>query len=111
VDLSGRDSALRKIAPILAGRVQEMLNGNRVTAVTARAAKPRRRTVVVGGATVSLAGETHRTVTVQLNAVGRSLLGKWHVLPAALAVTQKSSSGMRTLVNRKLTFKSAKKRR
>jgi hypothetical protein len=91
--------------------VQETLEGNRVTAVAARTAKPRRRTVRIGSATVRIAGGAHRTVTMRLNAAGRSLLAKRHELPAALVVTQKSASGTRKLVSRKLTFRRGKKRR
>jgi hypothetical protein len=67
--------------------VVETLKGHRVVGVSA--AKKHRRTVVVGSATITLAGGRTSTVTVSLNKTGRALLAKLHGhLKVRVVVTQ-----------------------
>jgi hypothetical protein len=48
--------------------------------------------VTVGAASATIAGGATKTVTVSLNGVGKTLLGKSHKLKATLSVTQGGSS-------------------
>jgi hypothetical protein len=91
--------------------VTEILRGKKLVGVTARA-KLKKRTVVVGSASVTLkAGET-RTVRITLNRTGKALLAKRHKLPVRLRVTQTLLNGRASVVlTQTLTFKAPKKKK
>jgi len=64
--------------------VVETLRGKRVIAVTAR--RTSHKTATVGAATAHVPAGQRATVTVTLNATGRSLLARMHKLTAKLSV-------------------------
>jgi hypothetical protein len=73
--------------------VVETLSGNTITGVAARAhKKPRKKTVVIGSKTETIAAGGSHTVTVTLNGTGSSLLRKRGRLPVALTVKQGSGT-------------------
>lgn len=63
----------------------ETLRGGHVIAVAAR--RTSRKTVTVGSVTTHVPAGKHATVTVALNATGRSLLAHFHKLSAKLSVS------------------------
>jgi chitodextrinase len=82
----------------------ETLKGGTVVAITARSKpKPVRRTVTLGTTTVTVAGGSHKTVSVKLNSAARGLLRQYHHLRVALTATDSTSHSV--LVNRVLTFR------
>ncbi len=66
----------------------EKLHGSRISALAAKT-----RTVTIAGASTAIAAGGRRTVTVKLNALGRSLLARFHKLPLHIAVLQQGISG------------------
>lgn len=66
----------------------EKLRGGRPSSLAAPAAAPRTKTVTVGSVSATIAAGTKQTITIKLNATGRSLLARFHKLPAHLAVAQ-----------------------
>jgi hypothetical protein len=67
--------------------VIEKLRGRKVTALAARlGSKLRRRSAIVGSATVSLSAGQSATVDVHLNATGSRLLAQYRKLPASLRI-------------------------
>ena len=62
----------------------EKLHGGRPTALSAAHLKK----VTVGSTSVTIPAGSRKTVTIKLNATGRSLLAKFHKLPTRLAVVQ-----------------------
>src|SRR5205823_11229559 len=90
--------------------VTEILRGKKLVGVTARA-KLKKRTVVVGSASVTLkAGET-RTVRITLNRTGKALLAKRHRLPVRLRVTQTLLNGRASAVSRRPSPSKRRRRR
>jgi len=93
-------------------------NGRTVTGVTAAAKAKRRRTVVIGRATIALTASVNTvyTVKVGLNATGKRLLARFNHLPATLSVTA-SASELRfppraiTIKTARVTFKTHRKNR
>jgi hypothetical protein len=98
--------------------VVETLNGTKVVAVAA-SHNPRkhgkrkivRRTVIVGGATVSVAGGKAKLLKVMLNANGRHLLALRHRLAVKLTTSEATAGRQRkVLAQRTVTFKARGKR-
>jgi hypothetical protein len=82
----------------------ETLQGGKVVATTAKSKpKPKKRIVTLGTTTVTVAGGSHETVSVKLNAAARKLLRRYHRLKVALTATDSTSNTV--LVKRVLTFK------
>lgn len=73
--------------------VQETLTAGKVTAIAARAHKPKvtHRTFTIGETSVTLSAGQAETVSVTLNSAGRQLLSKHDKLKALLTVAQNSS--------------------
>jgi hypothetical protein len=92
--------------------VTERLKGRRLIAVTARGyRRTRRKIVVVGTATVTLASGQTRTVKLALNSAGRRLLAARHRLNATLHVVQVlPGRPSATVSTRTLAFKAAHRR-
>jgi chitodextrinase len=81
----------------------ETLKGGKVVAITARSKqKTKKRTVALGTTTVTVAGGSHKTVSVKLNSAARKLLRRYHHLKVALTATNATTK--RVLVKRVLTF-------
>jgi hypothetical protein len=86
----------------------ETRRGHRIIAVSARKAKLRHKTVVLGTATATVKAGGSQTVRISLNRTGRKLLAARHKLTAKLAVTQRISGRNRTISTQKVTFKAPK---
>lgn len=85
----------------LALTVVEHMSGKRITAVSARAhKKKRKRTVVIATSKVSLAAGSSKRIKLSLNHTGRALLKARHHLPAALTVR----AGNSVIATRKLAL-------
>ena len=85
--------------------VTELFRGHKLISVTARK-KLKKKTVVIGVATVTLKAGQSKTVKISLNSVGRHLLERRHTLKVTLRVTQLLSSGqVKVLSTQKPTFK------
>jgi hypothetical protein len=83
--------------------VRETIVHGRITAVAARAARTSKiRTVTIGRASTTLGTGQSKTVSLKLNATGRSLLLARHRLPAAVTI-----SGT-TKITRHTTFKGSR---
>ena len=79
----------------------EKLHGGHPTALTAAHLK----TVTVGSASATIPGGSRRTITIKLNATGRSLLAAFHKLPTRLAVVQQNvPKASSSILNQKLTI-------
>jgi hypothetical protein len=90
--------------------VTETFKGHRLIAVSARS-KLKKKTVVLGTASVTLNAGTSRTVRVALNAVGKRLLAKRHKLSVKLSVSQILANGKsKAIQSPTVSFKAAKKR-
>jgi hypothetical protein len=105
VTCSGSPGGTCKLTVKLA--VTELLRNNRLVSVTARA-KPKRKVVVVGAATIELkVGET-KTLRVGLNAAGKSLLARRHVLKVRVELSGVPAGQSTSGLPRTLTFKAPK---
>ena len=94
-------------ADVVQLQLNETLRGSKIVAVSAaRSARTKHRTVVIGRSGVTLAPGQSRTVTISLNATGRSLLARYHRLAVELTVTQ----GSRTVDAARLELAAAKRR-
>jgi hypothetical protein len=91
----------------LALTVTETVSGNKVIAIAAKKAKPRKRTVTVGSATATIQPGATKQITVSLNGTGTKLLKAHHRLAVLLAVTQSN----KTLATKNLAFNAPKKKR
>jgi hypothetical protein len=90
--------------------VVETVKGGKVIAVMASAGKhqkTKKKTVVLGTATVTLLSGQSRTVRISLNGRGRQLLATRHTLSANLAVVQEG----KRIASRTITFKARKPKR
>jgi hypothetical protein len=83
--------------------VVETLRGGKVIAVIARAGnlKAKKRTVLVGSATITLSAGQSATVRILLNGAGRQLLASHHTLTVRLAVGENGY----TVGGRNITFR------
>jgi hypothetical protein len=102
-------------APVsLQATVKEHLKGTKITAITAGAKKNARVTtkqVVVAGGNVTLAAGGTQTLTLTLNATGRSLLAKFGKLPALVTVSSAGKTiGTATVTVQKTTKPKKKKK-
>jgi hypothetical protein len=89
--------------------VTETFRGHRLVAVSARKAKVKHKTVVVGTAKATVpAGHTQK-VRIGLNRTGRKLLAARHKLSAKLTITQRIAGKNRTISTQKVTFKAPHK--
>ena len=68
--------------------VVETLKGSKIVAIQAKKPKTKKRTVVVGSGSATLAGGQSTVLSVKLNGTGKKLLAKYKTLHAALKVTQ-----------------------
>ena len=89
----------------------ELVRGKKVMGVSAAKRKRvRRRTVVVGRVSFSIAAGKVQTIGVTLNNTGRKLLARYKRLPAKLTITLTSPNGKPLVIKTsKLTIKPAKK--
>ena len=88
----------------------ERRRSSHIIGIAARRPKTTSRTVTVGAASTSIpAGRTVK-VTIRLNATGRSLLARFHRLPANLRIVLKGTPAT-TELSRAITVKPAPKRR
>ena len=73
----------------LAATTTEHETSGKVTAVSAKARKPKRtkHLVTVGSTSYALSGGTTEQLTITLNGTGRRLLSKFHKLPAEVELT------------------------
>jgi chitodextrinase len=84
--------------------LSETLQGGKVVAITAKSKpKTKKRTVILGTTTVTVAGGSNETVSVKLNAAAHKLLSHYHHLKVALTATDSTSNTV--LVKQVLTFK------
>jgi hypothetical protein len=90
--------------------VTERFRGHKLIGVSARKAKVRHRTVVVGTATARIKAGRTQTVRISLNRAGRKLLAARHKLGVKLTVSQRIAGRSRTLSTQKVTFKAPKHR-
>jgi hypothetical protein len=87
----------------------ETLLGHRVIAV-AQSLKKHKRVVTVGLARVTLAAGTSKTVKIPLNALGKSLLKRFHRMKVTLKVTQTLANGSsKTVAVKTMRFKARKR--
>jgi hypothetical protein len=88
-------------------KVVETLQGKKVVAVAAATnPKNKKKTVIVGSKTVTLAAGKSETVQLSLNHTGKSLLSRLHRLPAQLTVVQAEAANKTKLIrSQTLTFK------
>jgi hypothetical protein len=89
--------------------VIETFRGHKLVAVTARKAKLKHKTVVVGTAKATVKAGHTKTVRIGLNRTGRKLLAARHRLTAKLTVTQRIAGRNRTISTQKVTFKAPHK--
>ena len=89
--------------------LHERTNGSKVMAVLARSGHSKARTVrvTVGLARYTIAAGQIKTVTVALNATGRSLLKRFHRLRVTVVVGVSTATGMTQLASRTVTIKAA----
>jgi hypothetical protein len=91
--------------------VEKRRNG-RILAVSARRHRPRTHSqrVVVGASTLTIPAGQRVTISIQLNALGKSLLARFGRLPVHLTVVQISASRRSTVIVQNLTVKPHKAR-
>jgi hypothetical protein len=89
--------------------VIETFRGHKLVAVSARKAKLKHKTVVVGTAKATVKAGHTQTVRIGLNRTGRKLLAARHRLTAKLTVTQRIAGRNRTISTQKVTFKAPHK--
>jgi hypothetical protein len=77
----------------LVARSTERLRGKKIIAITSAVRRVRKRTVVVGSATFTIAAGKTRKVTLRLNRLGRRLEAKFKKLPLALTITLSQPGG------------------
>jgi len=87
--------------------VVETLRGSKIVAVQARRAK--KRTVVVGSATVTLTGGQSTVLKLSLNRTGQALLKRYHTLHAGLKVSQTVGTSVHVVGSATLTLKAPRK--
>jgi hypothetical protein len=86
--------------------VKETINGGKVIAITTRA-RPKKKVVVLGTRTVTVAAGQTEIIRISLNRAGKRLLSHTHTLKVKLEVTQFRRAVFRTT----LTFKTKPKRK
>ena len=109
VTVSCAGTAAQTCAGTAAVATVEHLTGKKVTELTAAKKKPKKskKTVTLAHAGYSLPGGTTKTLTLTLGKSGKSLLAKFHKLPAKLTITP---AGSKTAsVTKTVTFKSKAK--
>ncbi len=87
--------------------VVETLRSGKVIAVAAKS-KTKKRTVILGHASVTLSGGQSKAVSVALNGTGRGLVKQEHKLHAELTVTQTSAGKTSPVKALTLTFTAPK---
>jgi hypothetical protein len=90
--------------------VTETFRGHKLIAISARKAKVRHKTLVLGSTSATIRAGRTSTVRISLNRTGRKLLAARHKLTAKLTVTQRIAGRNRTLSTQKVTFKAPKHR-
>lgn len=87
--------------------VRERNRGGKVLAVLTRLRKSKTRTVkvLVGLATYTIAAGQIKTVTVALNATGRSLLKRFHRLTVAVNVNVSTTNGLSQVASKTVSIK------
>jgi hypothetical protein len=88
--------------------VVETLRGSHVVAVAARHKKPRKRTVVVGSSSATLAGGQATTLTIGLNVVGKALLKSFKTLPVGVRIEQALNGAPKLIAEHSLTIRAPK---
>jgi hypothetical protein len=87
--------------------VTELFRHNRLVSVTARA-KTKKRVLVVGSGRIELNAGESGVLNVGLNAAGKRLLARFHVLKVALQLSGTTAGQSTSGLPRTLTFKSPK---
>ncbi len=91
--------------------ITETFKGHRLISVTSRK-RIKKKLVVVGLASVTLAAGQSKTVRITLNGTGQRLLKKRHTLKVTLRVTQAVSGRQsNAIATQKLTFKTPRRHR
>ncbi len=88
----------------------ERRRAKRIIGVAARKLKTTSRTVTVGSAGTNIPAGKSVRVTIRLNATGRSLLARFHRLPATLRVTLKGTPSA-AMLSKTITVKPAPRRK